>query len=274
MQLELKWLGGVRWVAGLHAGDFAFDAVERSDRLAQLLPLRLRCAAKRHAQSVFIIAAEVVAQCGGEFPEVAHLRVNIHALGGKKRRINGSFDDFADAVGFHQKRRFIAQWRGKQAERRNFGGRVHPNKFRADRHGSDQVIELRRGGHRDIQGTRKGNEHGVGRDVCGREHSGEQSVLILAIAILIFENVRSGVRLVAAEAEGEADVTDILCNVGVKRLNLFEFRGAALDQLLRLGAYFRGRIAVAFFKAGVPGCDFVPIFEGSELHVRRLGVRL
>ena len=83
-------------------------------------------------------------------------------------------------------------------------------------------------------------------------------MLVLAIAILIFENVGGGMRLVATESEGETDVADIFGNVIVEGGDFLEFGGAALNQLLRLGANFGGGVAAAFFEVGVPCGDFVP----------------
>ena len=54
-------------------------------------------------------------------------------------------------------------------------------------------------------------------------------MLVLAIAVLIFENVGGGMRLVTAESEGEADVANIFRDVIVERGDFFEFGGAALD---------------------------------------------
>ena len=92
-------------------------------------------------------------------------------------------------------------------------------------------------------------------------------MLVLAIAVLIFEHVGGGMRLVAAEAEGEADVANIFCDVIIERGDFFEFGGAALNQLLSLGADFRGGVAAAFFKIGVPFGDLCPRGERGELDV-------
>lgn len=48
-------------------------------------------------------------------------------------------------------------------------------------------------------------------------------MLILAITVLIFENVGGGMRLIAAEAEGEADVANIFRDVIVEGSDFFEF---------------------------------------------------
>ena len=92
-------------------------------------------------------------------------------------------------------------------------------------------------------------------------------MLVLAVAVLIFEDVRGGMRLVAAQAEGEADVTDIFCDVIVERGDFFEIGRAALNQLLSFCADFGRGFGAAFFKIGVPFADLRPGGEGGELHV-------
>ena len=92
-------------------------------------------------------------------------------------------------------------------------------------------------------------------------------MLVLAVAVLIFEDVRGGMRLVAAEAEGEADVADIFCDVIVESGDFFEFGRAPLNQLLGFGADFGRGFGAALFKIGVPFADLRPGGEGGELHV-------
>src|ERR1700684_1770029 len=98
-----------------------------------------------------------------------------------------------------------------------------------------------------IDFSREGNEHRVGWDVCGLQHGGEQSVLVLAVAVLIFENVGSGMWLIAAEAKGEADVANILGDIIVESGDFVELGRAALDEFLRSRADFWRRVSASFF---------------------------
>ena len=117
---------------GFHVGDFAFDAVERGDGLAEFFPLCLGRAAKSDAQRVLVVATKKIAQRGGKFAEIVYARIDFHMLRGKKWRIDGRLDDFAGAIGRHEQGGFIAQRRRKQAEGRDFRGGVHPDQFVAD----------------------------------------------------------------------------------------------------------------------------------------------
>ena len=99
IEIEFEGLFGVGGVARFHAGDVAANAVEGGDGLAELGPFILRGAMESEAQGNFVIAAQKVTQLGGEFAEIADLGVDFDMLGGEKRRVNGSFDDFSIAVG-------------------------------------------------------------------------------------------------------------------------------------------------------------------------------
>src|ERR1700691_321844 len=109
-----------------------------------------------------------------------------------------------------------------------------------------------------IDFSREGNEHRVGWDVCGLQHGGKQSVLVLAIAVLIFENVGSGMWLIAAEAKGEADIANIFGDVIVEGRDRVELGRAALDEVLRSRADFWRWVRASFFKIGVRGGDLRP----------------
>ena len=63
----------------------------------------------------------------------------------------------------------------------------------------------------------------------GFEHCGEKGVFVFAIAILILENFRGRVGLVARETERKADIANIFGDVIVKGLNFVEFGSAALN---------------------------------------------
>ena len=55
------------------------------------------------------------------------------------------------------------------------------------------------------------------------EHGGEKGFLILAVAVLIGKNVFGAMRLVAADAEGHADVADLRRGEGVDGADLVLF---------------------------------------------------
>src|ERR1700719_2087243 len=98
------------------------------------------------------------------------------------------------------------------------------------------MIELRWRRQRGIELSQRRNQHRVGANACGFEHCGEEGVFVFAVAILICKNFRRWVRLVTRETEREADVPNIFGNVIVERLDLVEFRGPSLNQLLRFWA--------------------------------------
>src|ERR1700678_2272581 len=103
IQIEFKRFLGVGGIARFYADDVAANAIESGDRLAELRPFVLRGAAESEAERDFVVSAKKVTELRGERAEVADLRIDFGALGGKKRRVSGRFDDFSVSVGENQK---------------------------------------------------------------------------------------------------------------------------------------------------------------------------
>ena len=108
-----------------------------------------------------------------------------------------------------------------------------------------------------------GNQGGVGVDTDDIEHGGEERVLVFTVAVLIGENFGGGVRLVAAEAEGEADVANIFRDVGVECLDLFGIGCEVLGECESFCAEFGSGGESAFFEIGVPTGYVIPSGEGA-----------
>src|SRR5579884_4362143 len=90
-------------------------------------------------------------------------------------------------------------------------------------------------------------------------------MLVLAVAVLVGEDFGGGVRLVASQAEGKADVAKIEGDVIVQRLNFFIVRGLALHQLFFFSANLRrGRARIAL-QAGVPAAHLLPVGKRRQL---------
>src|SRR5271163_2638457 len=100
---------GITWFCG---GDLAANAIERKDRLRELVPLIRRSAVKRETQRQFRVAVHRIMRARGEFAEVAHVAVNLHVLRRNKWRIGGHLNDSAGPVWRYQQRGFVAQERG------------------------------------------------------------------------------------------------------------------------------------------------------------------
>ena len=57
---KMKWILRIGRVAGLHGCDIAMNAVKPENCLAEVVPMRLRCPAKREAKHEFRVAAKSV----------------------------------------------------------------------------------------------------------------------------------------------------------------------------------------------------------------------
>ena len=65
IEIEFEGFFGVGGIARFHVGDFALDAIERGDGLAELFPLGFGRAAAGDAQGELVIATEKIAQRAG-----------------------------------------------------------------------------------------------------------------------------------------------------------------------------------------------------------------
>ena len=130
---------------------------------------------------------------------------------------------------------FAAKGRNEQAIRSDFGRGVEPCGLISDVGERDDVVES--SGRRNIfvEGSVGADQCGVRRNARGGEHGSEQRGLVFAVAVLVGEDVGGFVRLVPANAEGDADVADLRANESVDGAGLLFRRGLAFDQLRDLG---------------------------------------
>src|SRR5580704_17653140 len=95
-------------------------------------------------------------------------------------------------------------------------------------------------------------------------------MLILAVAILIGENLFGGVWLVASHTERQTDIPEILCHKPVKPFHLVCVRVKVSRQFLRLRANDGSGCGAFALESGVPRADFSPILECRQLNRRPL----
>ena len=137
------------------------------------------------------------------------------------------------ASGNHQ-RLLFTQRVSEQTKRADLAGGVHPYFFFAQRKQRNDVIELRRRWNIHIELVRRIDQHRRSVKAFCFEERLKQSALIFAVAILIVQHIGSGMRLVAAEAEREADVTEVERDKVVERFNFVDVDGTAFGQFFRL----------------------------------------
>src|SRR5580658_1268116 len=94
---------------------------------------------------------------------------------------------------------------------------------------------------------------------CGFEHRGQQRVLVLAIAVLVFENRFGRVRLVASDSEGYADIPHLRGDVIVDSLDLFVISGLVLDELLNFRLDLRAYARAVTGQASEPRAHLLPV---------------
>ena len=95
----------------------------------------------------------------------------------------------------------------------------------------------------------------------------QQRVLVFAVAVLVVQHVGRRMRLVAADAERQAHVAEILRDEIVEGFGLVEIGVQALGQFVGFGLHFGRGLAAIFLQAGVPAADLLPGFERGQLNV-------
>src|ERR1022692_1746274 len=101
----------------------------------------------------------------------------------------------------------------------------------------------------------------------GLKQGGEQSVFVFAVAVLVVKDLPGSVRLVAARAQRQTDVAEILRDEVVESLNLVHLRVEAFGEFVGLGANFRRGSTPVFFQARIPAADLFPTDERGQLNV-------
>lgn len=121
----------------------------------------------------------------------------------------------------------------------DLGGGVQPKEIAAARDSRNDVVELGRRGQVRIQFVLGADQRGISFEASSAQKRGQQSVLVLAIAILIGEDFGGGVGLVASNAEGDADVAEAHADKVVDGAKFGIIVGSALGQFIGLGNNFR-----------------------------------
>ena len=99
-------------------------------------------------------------------------------------------------------------------------------------------------------------------------------MLILAIAVLVVKHVGGRVRLESSNAERQADIAEVGCDVIIERLNFVDVGGLAFGEFGGLGADFVVGLAAVFFQLGVPSAHLLPTGESRHLNGGRVGLFL
>jgi hypothetical protein len=95
-------------------------------------------------------------------------------------------------------------------------------------------------------------------------------VLVLAVAVLVFEHFRGVMGLVAADTEGDADVANLRGDVGVDGFDFIFFAALAGGDLGDLGFDFCVGHDAIVFQAAIPLANRIPALERCPGYVRKL----
>src|SRR6185312_3377131 len=119
-----------------------------------------------------------------------------------------------------------------------------------------------------VEANAGADEHRIGLDVEDREHGSKQSVLVLAVAVLVGEDLGCGVGLIPPDAEVDPDVMDLTGDVVIDGLSFFEVVGFAGRELSDLGFDGGVRSDAVRSKAAIPLAHSGIVGEGGPCEAR------
>ncbi len=178
------------------------------------------------------------------------------------------------AVGPHHQRESALLARRQQPERHQIGREVEELIARPARphHGRDHVVELIDRRQRAIGVGARAQQQRVGCDAHPARQGDEQRRLVLAIAVFGVEHGGRLTRLIAADAERQRDVPDVLRHPAVHRAQRVLQRLGPGHELGELRVE-RGRDREAILgEPGVPARDVLPRGGAHHLDVGEHGV--
>jgi hypothetical protein len=252
---------GVVGAGELGVGDLATEGHAVGDALHEVVPLGGRDGADGLGDGDFVIAAEVHDDVGVGGALVIEGADGLEGVERWKRRIFGGGFDVGIAGGGNDEGLLAADDGVEQAERRDFGGGVEPDGLAVDVGEGDGVVERGRGGDGGVEGDAGSDEDGVCVDAGGGEHGDEEGGLVLAVSVLVVEDVAGLVGLEAADAEGYTDVTDLGAYIGVDGAGFLVRGGLSGDEGGDLGTDIVVRLDAGAFEGVIPGADFLPAME-------------
>src|ERR1700704_6484874 len=92
-------------------------------------------------------------------------------------------------------------------------------------------------------------------------------MFILAIAILVCEDLRRRVRLISPDPECHPDVTELRAHVVVEGTNSGLIVGSVFSQFRSFRTDFRARLYALFLQTVVPAADLLPIPETAHHNI-------
>ena len=228
--------------------------------------MRLGDGPHRQTPHHFRIAAEREADVGVERPQIVDCALHRRDLRVRNRGLGGYFRQNGLAVGGHHQGLLLSQRGQQHAEWSDLGGRVQPDLLVSRPQVADDMIELEGRGKGRVDVSRDGGQGRLHVQTRDLRHCGQQRALVLAVAVLIAEDFRRGMGLIAPRAERQTDVAELLRDEAVDRAEFVGPVGQVLGELRHLGPHgVTGRSPVAF-QIRVPVADLAPALKGRDLH--------
>ena len=186
----------------------------------------------------------------------------------EKGGLAGVVSRWASPVTGDDERLLVADGGEEQSVGGDLGGGVEPDGMAVDVGKVDGVVEGAGGWKLGDEGDAGADEDGVGVDARGAEHGDEQRRFVLAVAVLVVEDVAGLMRLIAADTEGHADVTDLGADEVVDGAGLVFRSRLASDEGGDAGANVVVGGGAGAFEGAVPGTDLGPGMEVGPGDVR------
>ena len=265
--MQVKRLGSIFEGTDRNLRHIAIQPEGAGNEFHDALPVRLRKLAEVDPQRQIAVAGSrdihgSVERAGLVELAVHHKRLRVLDWRIGRRAIETTVRVFGSQQGL-----LVPQLVHDHAERSHLGSAVEPGEVLAQARGGNHVIELCRGRHVGIELEVAVDQHRITLDSRGTQQRSQQCVLVLAIAVAVLQNLDRGMRLVAANAERKADVSNIASHIVVETLRFLGGSGGATRQFFRFLAdliLYHHLLALEF---GVPVRHLLPVDERGQLDV-------
>src|ERR1035437_9597080 len=196
-------------------------------------------------------------------PGIVQRADRIHRLDGRKGKIGGGAFNRSDAGVGDDQGALVTDRINEDAIRGNFRRRVKPGSLAFDRDPGDEMVEGLRRGDGFVEADAGANENRVGVWAKKIEHGGQKGVLILAVTVLVLQDFAGMMRLIPADAEGYADISDLGSDICIDGAD-FSLLGTLASRNFRdfglyLGVDWEDAVAE---KCAIPVAYSLPTLEG------------
>src|SRR6266851_5121987 len=236
------------------------------DLLSEILPLPLWNLAERSPQENLNVPFHRVLDLRIQSPIVTEFAIDLEGLRIRERQVRRRREQHGRLVAGDYQRLLVAKRRYQVPERAYFRSCVQPEEIFTLRDNADHVVELSGGWHIRIEPVSGIDEGWVCSYAIRLQQRGEQRMLILAVAVLIAQNVSRRVRLVAPDPKGNTNISELGANVVVYGMQSCRRVRCTPREFSGFGEDLGCRLDAVPLQPCIPLAYLIPALEAAELY--------